>query len=465
MSMWKRIWRWADDELGFSETILPIIQHPVPRGVNWWYVFGSATLVAFLVQVITGVALAFTYVPAPNSAYDTIQFISERAVLGNLVRGIHYFGSSAMVILIGIHAIQVFLFGAHKWPRQFNWLSGVLLLGLTLTMAFTGQLLRWDQDGYWTVAVLASMVDRVPIVGHWLTQLAVAGQTIGGATLTRFFATHVFLLPALIFALIGVHLYLVIRHGISEPPQPGVPVDPATYRQRYHELLKHGEPFWPDAAWKDVVFALAVGACVVALAVVIGAPALGRPADPTIIQADPHPDWYFLWLFALLALSPPALESVIILGFPVLLGVVLFLVPFLGATGERAPSRRPWAVGGVALVVFTIGVLIAAGYAAPWSPDTQAQALPADVTQSLSGDAARGAQVFVDKGCIACHRIAGTGGRRGPDLTYVGDRLSRDQLTIRIINGGNNMPAYGGNVTSDQLSALVTFLQQRRYQP
>jgi ubiquinol-cytochrome c reductase cytochrome b subunit len=463
--MWKRIWRWADDQLGFTEAILPIIQHPVPRGVNWWYVFGSATLAAFLVQVITGVALAFTYVPAPNSAYDTLQFISERAVLGNWIRGIPYFGASAMVILIGIHAIQVFLFGAHKWPRQFNWLSGVLLLGLTLGMAFTGQLLRWDQDGYWTVVVLASMVERVPLVGHWLTQLAVAGQTLGGATLTRFYATHVFLLPALIFALIGVHLYLVVRHGISEPPTPGVPVDPATYRQRYHELLKRGEPFWPDAAWKDVVFALAVGAFVVLLAIVVGAPALGQPADPTNIQADPHPDWYFLWLFALLALSPPALESLIILGFPVLLGVVLFLVPFLGATGERAPSRRPWAVGGVSLVVFTIGVLIVAGYAAPWSHAKDARALPADVTHSLTGDAARGAQVFIDKGCIDCHLIAGTGGRRGPDLTYVGDRLGRDALTSRIINGGNNMPAYGGNVTADQLSALVAFLQQRRYQP
>ena len=461
----KGFWAIIDDRLGISSALLPIVTHPIPRDANWWYVFGSATLVAFLVQVITGVALAFTYVPAPNSAYESLQFINDRAVLGNWIRGIHYFGSSAMVILIGIHAIQVFLFGAHKWPRQFNWLSGVLLLALTLAMAFTGQLLRWDQDGYWTVVVLASMVERVPLVGHWLTQLAVAGQTVGGATLTRFFATHVFLLPALVFALIGVHLYLVVRHGISEPPVPGVVVDPATYRQRYHDLLKRGEPFWPDAAWKDVVFALAVGAFVVLLAVVVGAPALGHPADPTNIQADPHPDWYFLWLFALLALSPPALESVVILGFPVLLGVVLFLVPFLGATGERAPSRRPWAVGIVSLVVFTIGVLIVAGYAAPWSPAKDARALPADVTHTLSGDESRGAQVYIDKGCIDCHRIAGTGGRRGPDLTYVGGRLSRDQLTLRIINGGNNMPAYGGNLTTDQLGALLAFLQSRLYQP
>jgi ubiquinol-cytochrome c reductase cytochrome b subunit len=461
----KRIYRWLDEQLGISDAILPIIRHPVPRDVNWWYVFGSATLAAFLVQVVTGVALAFTYVPAPNDAYSSLQFVTQRALMGNVVRGIHYFGSTAMVILIGIHAIQVFLMGAHKYPRQFNWLSGVFLLALTLGMAFTGQLLRWDQDGYWTVAVLASMVDRVPFVGTWLVQLAVAGQTIGGATLTRFYATHVFVIPAMIFALIGVHLYLVVRHGISELPRPGVLVDPSTYRQRYHELLKSGVPFWPDAAWKDVVFALAVGAIVVAFATLVGAPALGRPADPTIIQADPRPDWYFIWLFALLALSPPGLENLLILGFPVLLGVVLLLVPFLGATGERHPSRRPWAVGAVFLIVLTLSVLIKLGFEAPWSPDTNPGPLPVAVTQNLTGPAAQGAEVFQTKGCVDCHQIAGVGGRRGPDLTYVGDRLDANLLTIRIINGGGNMPAFGGNITSDQLSAVVAFLQQRRYQP
>src|ERR687885_454983 len=187
--------RWFDRRLGFSKAILPIIQHPVPRSVNWWYVFGSATLVAFIFQVITGVALAFTYVPAPNSAYDTLQFITHGALLGNVVRGIHYFGASAMVILIAIHAARVFLMGAYKYPRELSWLTGALLLLMTLGMAFTGQLLRWDQDAYWAVVVGAEQAGRVPLVGPWLVQIIVAGQTVGGGTLTRFYATHVFLIP------------------------------------------------------------------------------------------------------------------------------------------------------------------------------------------------------------------------------------------------------------------------------
>ncbi|HZU07947.1 MAG TPA: cytochrome b N-terminal domain-containing protein [Chloroflexota bacterium] len=461
--MLRRVAAWLDDRLGFSSSILPLIRHPVPRDVNWWYVFGSATLVAFAVQVLTGVALAFTYVPAPNSAYESLRWITQDAVLGSVVRGIHYFGASAMVILIVVHAARVFLMGAFKYPRELSWLTGTLLLFLTLGMAFTGQLLRWNQDAYWAMVVAAEMAGRVPFVGPVLTQLVVAGQTVGGATLTRFYATHVFLFPALMFILIAVHLYLVIRHGISEPPRAGEPVDRATYRERYHAYLaKRSVPFWPDAAWRDVVFALAVGAGVLLLAVVVGPPDLGKQADPTLIEADPRPDWYFLWYFALLALLPPPLENLFIVGFPLLVGVLLLALPFLAGDGERHPARRPWAVAAVALAFLTIGVLIHVGYEAPWSPVLDAGPLPPSVVEGLSPTAARGARVFEEKGCHNCHRIAGSGGRRGPDLTTIGDRLSRSQLTARIMNGGAIMPAYAGNLTPADLEAVVDFLAQRR---
>src|SRR5579884_4447128 len=194
MSWQQRLFDWLDTRLSIRSVILPIIEHPVPRNVNWWYVFGSATLVAFTVQVITGVALAMSYVPAPNSAYDSLNFITNQAVLGSLIRGIHYFGASAMVILIAIHTARVFLTASYKFPRELNWLTGVFLLFLTLGMAFTGQLLRWDQDAYWAVVVAAEQAGRTPLIGNWLTQLVIAGQTVGGATLTRFYATHVFLI-------------------------------------------------------------------------------------------------------------------------------------------------------------------------------------------------------------------------------------------------------------------------------
>nr|MBA2450967.1 cytochrome b N-terminal domain-containing protein [Chloroflexota bacterium] len=442
MQRFKGAWEWLDDRLGWSSTIWPIVTHPVPR-VNWWYVLGSATLIAFTIQVITGVALAFTYVPAPNSAYESLEFITERAVLGGVVRGLHYWGSSAMVVLVFAHMAHVFLVGAFKFPREVNWLTGVILLGMTLGMAFTGQLLRWNQDAYWAVALMSSMASRVPLIGDLLVDIIVAGQTVGGATLTRFYATHVFLLPGAMFVLVGAHLYLVIRHGVSEMPRAGHPVDPKTYRQEYEELLhKDGIPFWPDFAWKDVIFALIAGSFVLLLSIVVGAPELGKPADPTELEAHPKPDWYFLWLFALLSYAPPAIESLVIIGLPLLLGLALLAVPFVAPTGERSPWRRPWAVGTVGFLTVALGLLIWEGNRAPWSPALHARLQPA-VAAGLQGDALQGAALFEQKGCLTCHVIAGDGGQRGPELTTVGSRLSRDQLTWRILYGGNNMPAYG----------------------
>jgi ubiquinol-cytochrome c reductase cytochrome b subunit len=442
-----RIYRWLDDRLDIERTILPVIKHPVPRGVNWWYVFGSATLIAF------------TYVPAPVSAYATLEFITDEAFLGSVVRGIHYWGSSAMVVLIVLHTIRVFLWGSYKYPREVSWLSGVVLLLLTLGMAFTGQLLRWNQDAYWAVVVAAAQAARTPVIGDALVTIVVAGQTVGGPTLTRFYATHVFLLPALMFGLLGLHLYLVVKHGISEPPKAGRPVDPATYKQEYEEILEHdGVPFYPQGVWRDAIFASAVGLIVVLLAVVVGPPELGRPADPTDLDAFPRPDWYFLWYFALLALIPAGLENYVIIGAPALAGLVLIALPFVANKGERSMRRRPWAPAIVVVSLVAIGILIGVGREAAWSPELPPPELPVQVRQGVSGDAAAGAQLFEQKACISCHSIRGTGGARGPDLTDVGKRLTGDELTWRILWGGGGMPAYNRALSPEELNALVAFL-------
>src|SRR5262249_353828 len=161
------------------------------------------------------------------------------------------------------------------------------------------------------------------------------------------------------FVLIGLHLVLVVYHGISEPPRPGDVVEPRTYRQRYHAMLeKAGVPFWPDAAWKDVVFAIGVGVILLLLPPWPAPPHPPAPADQTHVQADPRPDWYFLWYFALLALMPAGLEDYLIVGFPLLLGLAMISLPFLAPYGERSPRRRPWAVGIVLFAVVGIGALI-----------------------------------------------------------------------------------------------------------
>jgi ubiquinol-cytochrome c reductase cytochrome b subunit len=458
-----RAWKWFDDRIGYSKIVDPLARHQVPPKVGWYYVFGSATLACFLMQVFTGSVLATTYVSSASGAYDSLKYITHDSLFGSFMRGLHYFGASAMILLIGIHALRVFLTGSFKFPREMNWLTGGALLLLTVTMGFTGQLLRYDQNGMWSAVIAAEQAGRVPWIGPWLASFILAGDTLGAATLSRFFAAHVFFIPGLIFLFVGVHLYLVILNGISEPPVAGRPVDPKAYRSWYEGLLKReGEPFWPNAAWRDVVFVLLVVLVIVGLAATVGAPELGRPPDPTIIQAEPRPDWYLLWYFALLALIPPWSERWVIFLAPLGFILVLFFLPLLFNSGERSPRRRPWAIVIVATIVVMVGTLWIEGKRSPWSPDFTAKPLPASVVGTITGPVARGADLFYKKGCEFCHTIAGHGGNRGPNLTTVADRMTPNQMTIRILNGATNMPAFGGYLKPGELDAIVTFLGTRK---
>jgi ubiquinol-cytochrome c reductase cytochrome b subunit len=464
MTRWfKKAWEWLDDRTGISDVIVPMARHLVPPDARWWYVFGSATMCAFVIQIVSGVALAFAYIPSTSDAYETLQFITHDAPFGRFLRGMHYYGASAMVLMVGLHMAQVYLFAAYKYPREMNWTTGVLLLVFTMIMGFTGQLLRWDQNAVWSVVVAAEQAGRVPFIGDWLARFLLGGETVGGATLSRFFAIHVFLIPALMFMFVGIHIFLVLRHGISEPPKPGKLVDPKTYKKEYAALLKkEGVPFWPYAAWRDIVFCVAMIAGMALLSLTVGPPALDKPPDPSIIEAYPRPDWYFLWYFAVLALLPHGLEQYAIVLGPLLIAVLLLSVPFLSNKGERSPRRRPWAIAAVFMTVLMIGTFWIAGEKSNWSPNFNPDPLPAGVIGAKSGPVADGGRLFNQKGCLSCHLIEGYGGRRGPNLTTVGNRLSNDQLTIWIMNGGVNMPAYAGNLTSEELDALVAFLNSRK---
>ena len=456
------VWHTVDDRLGLVKNIQPILDHRVPRESKWAYVFGSATLFAFLLQVVTGVALATTYDPSAAGAYHSLEYISRTATLGHFVRGLHYFGASAMILFIGIHMLRVFLYAAYKFPREGNWLTGVVLLMFTLGMGFTGQLMRWDQDAVWSVNIAARQAVRVPFIGKYLEQFTYAGDRLSGLTLTRFFDLHVFIIPAMMFAFIGVHLYLVLYNGISEPPKVGVPVDPKTYRRQYKQLVKKdGVPFWPDAAWRDSLFGCLVIAGIVTFAFVYGPPHLAPPPSPTNLIASPRPDWYLLWYFAILAMSPHSLESGIMILAPAAVFGSMFALPFLFNSGERSLRRRPWAVAWVLIVVVGVCTLWYQGKVSPWSPRFDAPALPASITASLSPPAQHGAELFHEKRCESCHMVSGYGGLRGPNLSRAADHLTTQQMEWRILNGGHNMPAFAGILHPEEVNDLLAFLHSR----
>jgi ubiquinol-cytochrome c reductase cytochrome b subunit len=461
-SFFRKLGAWLEDRTGIMAAITPILNHLVPPGAKWAYVFGSATLFCFILQVVTGIGLALLYQPSSDAAYQSLQFITDQATFGRVLRGIHFFGASGMILFVGVHMIRVYIMAAYKYPREMNWITGVALLFLTVIMGFTGQLLRWDANGVWSSVVAAQNLGRIPLIGTTLARLLLGGDTIGAQSLSRFFAYHVFLFPALIFALVGLHLFLVIRNGISEPPKAGRPVDPKTYRTWYENMLKReGVPFWPDAAWRDAMFGALVIIAIVGLAFVVGPPALTQPPDPSIINTSPQPDWYMLPIFALFALVPPKTESYLIFFGPVLVVLALFALPFLSNRGERSPIRRPWAVFGVISVVISVGALLAVGEVAPWSPRFDTKPLTNFVGYH-NPQLERGAVLFYKKGCQYCHMINGEGGIKGPNLSVIGRTWTPDQLNVQIVNGKGGMPAYGGSLKRDELQAIVAFLSAQQ---
>ena len=209
---------WVDERSGAVQGFKWFFLRHVPRDINWMQTLGSATLTAFIVQATTGVILAMYYKPDPNSAYQSIQHITNDLTLGWLVRGMHKWGASVFIILMFFHMARVFLFGAYKYPRELNWIIGVTLLAVGMLEGFTGYLLPWDQTAYWATVVGINLNGTAPFLGPFLADFLKGGAEIGQNTLTIFYSMHMLLIPGLIFALIGLHLYLVIRLGVTSPP-------------------------------------------------------------------------------------------------------------------------------------------------------------------------------------------------------------------------------------------------------
>jgi len=464
MRLIAQIGEWFDRRLQLAAPIREVAEHPVPKNTaSWWYVFGSAALVVFLLQLVTGIMLAFIYVPSASEAWNSLQNLNHDVTLGWFIRALHGWGSNFMVAIVLIHMMQVFLFGAYKFPRELTWVVGVFLLLMTMGMAFTGQVLRFDQDAYWGLGIGASIASRVPVLGPAIVKLMLGGPIIAGATLSRFFALHVFVIPGMLIAFVGLHLLMVVKLGINEWPMPGRLVKRATYENEYHELTqKDGAPFVPCAVWKDLFFAAFIVLAVATCAAYFGPFGPTGQPDPTIIQTAPRPDYFFLWLYAVLSFLPPSMETPALLIGPVIVIGALLLLPFLSGEGEKSWRRRPIAVLTIMLVAVTLATFThLAGYT-PWSPHMNAWSsdpIPARFLQHRTALERQGALVFQAKQCHNCHALEGKGGQRGPALDSVAVQLTQDQLIRQVIQGGGNMPAYGKNLSPAETTALVAFLQ------
>jgi ubiquinol-cytochrome c reductase cytochrome b subunit len=456
--------RWLDERLGLRSVVVALARHPIPPGsASWFYALGSATLTCFAVLLVSGVCLSVFYVPVADTAWHSLRHLTFDVPLGWMLRGVHYWASNFMVALLILHAVQVFLFGAYKYPRELTWVVGVFLLLATLANAFSGQIMRFDADAYWGIGIGAAIAGRVPWVGPQLVHLLLGGPIVGARTLSRFFTLHVFLVPGLIGLFVLTHLRLVLRLGVSEPPVAGQPVDPATEQERYRENLRRdGIPFFPHAAWRDLVLSAFVLLAILACAVLLGPKGPAGPPDPTQIHTAPRPDFYFLWLFAVLALLPPSWETPALLIAPPLVLALLVAIPFVASRGERHPARRPVAVLAVVTGLTVLGVLTWVGASAPWSPHMQAWSAAPTPPEDVRGRTPlelQGALLVQARQCRNCHALGGVGGERGPALDGVATRLTRDQLVRQVLQGGGNMPAYGGELSPEEVRALVAFLR------
>ena len=278
-----------------------------------------------------------------------------------------------MIAVVLIHMVQVFIFGAYKFPRELTWILGVFLLLMTLGMAFTGQVLRFDQDAYWGLGIGVAILGRVPLIGGQLVDILLGGPIIAGPTLTRFFALHVFVIPGMLLAFAGLHVWMVLKLGINEWPMPGRIVRRYTYLREYNELThKDGIPFVPGAVWKDLFFSAAIVLAVAGCAAFFGPFGPKGVPDPTIISTVPKPDPPFLWIYTVLSFLPPEMETPFILIAPVVAIAFLIALPLFAGIGEKSWHRRPVAVFMVLFLAVSFAALTNLGTYTPWSPHMDA---------------------------------------------------------------------------------------------
>jgi len=430
--------------------------------ISWGYVFGSSAAILLLIEIVTGLCLALVYSPSADNAWQSLLYLNYQQPFGWYLRALHYWGSNFLLAVMIVHLIQVFLLGSYKFPRELTWISGIVMLLIMLGMALTGEVLRFDQESYWDLAIGFTLAGRTPLIGGRLIHFLMGGPIIAGATLGRMYIAHVLLLPAAILGLSGLHLLLAYRLGISEWPMPGRIIRRETYVEEYREKLhREGQPLFPNGLRKDLIFSALIIVALMLTAVIMGPKGPNGPPNPSIIQTRPHPDFFFLWMEALMGLLPSWLDTPFaLIALPILLAGLIAL-PLISPVGERYIWRRPLSMAAAILVLSTLAAITWLGTYDPWSPHMDAWSetpTPIDYIQGRTPLEIQGAILIQAKQCRNCHSLGGAGGMRGPALDMTATRLTRDELIRQILQGGGNMPAYGKALKPAEVDAIVAFL-------
>ena len=477
---------WIEQRTGFVSMAKDFLTEDVPGGASYWYVFGSATLFAMIVQIVTGIFLTFFYAPSAATAWE-----STRAMYLNpythFLLAVHYWGASAMIALVFLHLLQVLIFGAYKSPRELQWVVGVILLLVTLVLGLTGYLLPWDMDAYFASQVSLNIVGLAPIAGPLLQHIAQGGGAMGTATINRFFGLHVWLMPAVLVLLVGAHLAIFRHNGAAGP----VVEDRRTLRPG---------PFWPDQFFMDGAFSFTVFVIICFLSFAFP-PYLDAKADPTKFFV-PYPAWYFLSLFGLLALVPPIVhmgpmeigtELIATIIVPTLFLLAVLFIPWLDRSRTRSFASRSRLLFIATIVVCVIVGLTVYGQATTMIKQAAAPASPPESvvlagtgesaasagsqgasagSPSSSTTNANGAKVF-SANCATCHGAQGQGlpGTFPPlannpvvtgDPNKVIGILSNGLHGAISVNGqsyNGQMPAWKGTLSNKDIADVITYIR------
>jgi ubiquinol-cytochrome c reductase cytochrome b subunit len=414
------IWKWINDRIPVAKVLQLGLDEEITGGASYFFTLGSATLFVFILQMVTGIWQLFYYVPTIDHAYDSLNFLRLFVPYGWLIHGLHYWGATAMVILVGLHILRVFIWGAYKKPRELTWLFGVALLLLTIALSFTGAALPWDERGYWATVVGTSIAGTTPFIGNGLKYLLIGGSKIGQLTLSRFFILHTAIIPSIAVIMIAVHFAAFRKFGSAGP-----------WVEEKREIKSD---FWPEQVGKDMVVAVLLFLLLVTLAAFKPPPFTG-PADPLDTTYLPKPEWNFLFLYQALKFFPGPLEKLGTVGIPALVILLFVSLPFLDLKPKRNPIKRPAMMFGGFVFLVLLLTLTIQGYISGVNKSQTKLKTTSIKSIKLSPAALRGKNVYNTYGCMSCHTISGQGGKVGPNLTNESQKgRTKQWILVQLTN-------------------------------